>query len=71
MSSVELSRLSKAAESLSQSEQLSLAAKLIELAMPKETNGDDAPSDLSEFYGTVHFDQDGVEYQRRLRDEWP
>jgi len=28
------------------------------------------PVDLSKFAGTVPFDEDGVAYQRRLREEW-
>lgn len=57
-------------ERLSQSEQLTLAAKLIELARAKHASRPEVETDLSEFYGTVHFNEDGVEYQRRLRDEW-
>lgn len=30
-----------------------------------------ARTDVSKFVGTLRWDIDGVEYQRRLREEWP
>ena len=27
-------------------------------------------NELSKFFGTIKFDVDGLEYQKRIRDEW-
>jgi len=70
MSSLELSAYEDAFRRLPRNDQLVLAAKLIELARATEDQSPRRPTDLHEFYGTVHFGVDGVEYQRSVRDEW-
>ncbi len=40
---------------------------LFKINVPKE---DDTKTDLSEFFGSVKMKEDGLDVQRRMRDEW-
>lgn len=53
---------------LSQAELLDLATRLIEIAKSKA--GDFHKSDLGRYRGILKSDIDGLEHQRRMRDEW-
>jgi hypothetical protein len=33
--------------------------------------GDEKPTDISRFIGTIHLTEDPLEYQQRIREEWP
>lgn len=70
MSSIELRGFEDAFKRLPRNDQLVLAAKLIELARSAEEPPTRRLTDLHEFYGTVQFEVDGVEYQRSVRAEW-
>ena len=40
---------------------------LFKINAPKK---DEKPADLSKHFGAVKFKEDGLEMQRRMRDEW-
>ncbi len=40
---------------------------LFKINVPKE---DDTKTDLSEYFGSVKMKEDGLDIQRRMRDEW-
>lgn len=66
--STKLAEIEIAVKELTREEQLALASKLLEMV---RFEGFGKPAtDLSQFRGTVNFGVDGVEYQRKIRNEW-
>lgn len=64
-----LEHLMDEAVKLPPDQQLELAQHLIALARRKKYAG--KPADLNRFAGTVKLTEDPLEYQKRIRAEWP
>jgi len=65
----DLESLQKAAEKLPPDEQLQLAQFLIAKVRREKYGVKNV--DLSPFYGKVKLKEDPMEYQKRVRAEWP
>jgi len=65
----DLESLQKAAEKLPPDEQLQLAQFLLQRAGKLAVKG--RVVDLNKYAGTVKLKEDPMEYQKRVRAEWP
>lgn len=68
MNNPRLDRIRELAEGLAKDEKLELALYLIANANGLKYEAKE--TDLSRFFGTVHFPVDAMEYQNQVRAEW-
>lgn len=43
----------------------------LEIKRLLDLTDDDTPTDISRFIGTIKLSEDPLEYQQRIREEWP